>query len=165
MSLLRPVVAAVIFQDTAGESVIRSASGNSGVSGVSELKILAAARAYPAPLRGLFELPGGKVEPDEDPRSALLREIREELGCRIALGAAVLSLDEDGGWPILNGRRMFVWLARAIDEPVLGADHLELRWVNEVEAGTLSWLEPNVPIVDAAFEMLRGAEPPSCGVL
>lgn len=48
-------------------------------------RLLAAARAYPERLRGLYELPGGKIEPHEDPRQALHREIREELGTRITL--------------------------------------------------------------------------------
>lgn len=30
-----------------------------------------------------WEFPGGKVEPGEDPAAAIIREIREELGCAI----------------------------------------------------------------------------------
>lgn len=52
-------------------------------------RLLAAARAYPAGLAGQYELPGGKVEPDETPRDALDREIWEELGCRLVLGPLI----------------------------------------------------------------------------
>lgn len=55
--------------------------------------LLAAARAYPPRLAGKFELPGGKVEDTEDPLSALVREIREELGTELTLGPMVAPPD------------------------------------------------------------------------
>lgn len=36
-----------------------------------------------------WEFPGGKVEPDEDPTAAIVREIREELGCAIRIVRAL----------------------------------------------------------------------------
>jgi 8-oxo-dGTP diphosphatase len=38
-------------------------------------------------LEGHWELPGGKIEPREDPRAALERELREEIGVEASVGA------------------------------------------------------------------------------
>lgn len=43
-------------------------------------RVLIAQRAAGKHLEGLWEFPGGKVEPGESPEAALVRELREELG-------------------------------------------------------------------------------------
>lgn len=43
-------------------------------------RVLLAQRPEGKPMAGLWEFPGGKIEPDETPEAALIRELHEELG-------------------------------------------------------------------------------------
>lgn len=47
-------------------------------------RVLLSKRPPGRPLPGLWEFPGGKVEPGETPEAALIRELEEELAIRIA---------------------------------------------------------------------------------
>ncbi len=52
-------------------------------------RVLLTKRKRGAHLEGLWEFPGGKVEDAEDPRDALARELREELGVDVDVGEVV----------------------------------------------------------------------------
>jgi 8-oxo-dGTP diphosphatase len=49
-------------------------------------RVLLTQRKRGTHLEGAWEFPGGKVEPDEDPRDALARELREEIGVEADVG-------------------------------------------------------------------------------
>lgn len=52
-------------------------------------RVLLTQRKSGTHLAGAWEFPGGKVEPDEDPRAALVRELAEELGVVATVGEIV----------------------------------------------------------------------------
>jgi 8-oxo-dGTP diphosphatase len=52
-------------------------------------KVLLTQRKKDSHLEGLWEFPGGKIEAGEDPRAALVRELREELGVETEVGDIV----------------------------------------------------------------------------
>jgi 8-oxo-dGTP diphosphatase len=52
-------------------------------------KVLLTQRKLGSHLAHLWEFPGGKCEPGEDPKVALVRELREELGIEVDVGDAV----------------------------------------------------------------------------
>lgn len=114
--------------------------------------LLVARRSAPEQLAGLWEFPGGKVEPGEEPEAALARELLEELGIAVRLGAE-LPAQVPGGWPLNHRASMRVWFAEiARGEPKALEDHDELRWVAlEDHSGVLGlpWIPADFPIVRA----------------
>ena len=114
-------------------------------------RVLAGRRTAPPHLAGGWELPGGKVEPEEADEDALRREIAEELGVEVRLGARV-----GGDWP-LGTYVLRVWLATIVDdaEPAPLEQHDELRWVGLDELDSVAWLPGDREPVEAAAILLR----------
>jgi 8-oxo-dGTP diphosphatase len=56
---------------------------------IEDGRVLVTQRKTGTHLAGAWEFPGGKVEPGEDPRDALRRELREELGIDVRVGEIV----------------------------------------------------------------------------
>jgi len=124
--------------------------------------LLSGRRTEPPHLAGGWELPGGKVEPGEDPRAALHRELGEELGVEVDLGAEIVG--PAGGWRLPPLYRMRVWLARVTaGEPAPIEAHDALRWLGPGQWLDVGWLPANLPVVRAVMARSPGAVPrPGC---
>lgn len=124
----------------------------------SPTKILAARRTAPPELRGLWEFPGGKVEPCEDPIAALARELTEELQITVLIDRE-LPGPESGCWPISDKYEMRVWLAAiVIGTPNPTGSHDDVRWVDPPLLDDLRWVPADVPIIAAIREVLQESD-------
>lgn len=116
---------------------------------VRPTRLLSARRTEPAALAGGWELPGGKVDEGESPLSALHREVLEELGVRVELGAHLPGPLPGSTWPLGDRYEMLVWLAEVVEgTPAPIEDHDELRWLAIDDLRAVAWLPADLPIVE-----------------
>ncbi len=95
-------------------------------------KILITQRFDNVHLPGLWEFPGGKVEPDESLTAALEREIREELGVTILVGDEFFSVVHDY---TPKSVRLHFFNCSIIDGEPHPLEVADMRWVRPEELG------------------------------
>lgn len=93
-------------------------------------------------MSGMWEFPGGKIEPGESPIEALVRECDEELGVRI-------TVDRRIGDEVPISAKVFltVWTAQIIAGTPEAREHAELRWIGPDGLDTLPFLAPDRPFL------------------
>jgi len=113
--------------------------------------ILIARRAHDTHQGGLWEFPGGKVEPGEAVESALYRELREELGILIGRTSPLQQVRHDYGDKAVLLDVHVVW---DFAGEARGLENQPLRWVAVSELGAFSFPAANQPIVGAVRDLL-----------
>jgi 8-oxo-dGTP diphosphatase len=95
-------------------------------------RILIAKRPEGRSLAGLWEFPGGKVEPGESPEHALVRELAEELGIDISAADLAPLTFASHAYPAFH-LLMPLFLCRRWRGEVAPHEGQELRWVKPAE--------------------------------
>ena len=108
--------------------------------------VLCALRSEHMSLPGKWEFPGGKLEVNELPEDALIREIKEELNIEIRIVEA-LPISEHAYVPEKIIQLIPYRCAIVGNKRPSATEHSELRWVKKDELLLLDWAEADVPIV------------------
>jgi 8-oxo-dGTP diphosphatase len=118
-----------------------------GAAIVEGPRVLVARRGAAMSAPGQWELPGGKVRPGEPAAAALAREVFEELGLSIEVGAHL-----GHGSALGEGRRIrleafLASLAAGEAGRLELREHEEARWFVAADLGALDWSEADRPIL------------------
>jgi len=137
--------------DGVGRGFVRTVVG---AAIVRERRVLAARRRTPANLAGLWEFPGGKVEPGEAESAAVVRECREELGVSVAVEGQL-------GRALIGENLELVLYAATLTkgQPTSSATHDLLRWLAMDELATVQWLEPDNKLLNAVEQHVSRRSP------
>lgn len=112
----------------------------------SDGRILIAERPAGKALAGLWEFPGGKVEPGERPEAALIRELREELGIEVSascLSPFVFASHAYDSFHLL----MPLYLCRRWEGTVVAREHAALKWVRPNQLSDWPMPPADAPLV------------------
>ena len=112
---------------------------------VRENKILICQRTGDQAMPFKWEFPGGKVEPEEDLKDALHRELEEELGIDAVIGRKVASIRHTyaGG----NGIELHFYRVDLFEHEIENRIFRDVRWVDRKELTSYDFLEADTGLV------------------
>lgn len=108
-------------------------------------EILCALRSPDMSIANHWEFPGGKIEQGETKEQALMREIQEELGCKIDVFEPVEDTTYEYDTFIV---RLETFMAKVVSGKPTASEHAELRWVKRSDLGELTWAPADIPAVE-----------------
>ena len=116
-------------------------------------RVLIAQRPRGKQLAGLWEFPGGKVEPGETPEECLIRELREEIGietkvaCLAPLTFASHSYDD---FHLL----MPLYVCRRFEGIAMPLEGQKLKWVRPRQMRDYPMPPADAPLIPALIDLL-----------
>ena len=94
---------------------------------------------------GMWEFPGGKIEPGESREVALKREIQEELGVNIAIENLLCTTEYD--YPSFH-LTMHCYLCSVASDEIELREHKSALWLTAETLDSVEWLPADKEVVD-----------------
>jgi 8-oxo-dGTP diphosphatase len=106
----------------------------------SERRLLATQRSAIMSLPLKWELPGGKIEPDETPEQCLIREIKEELNIH--------------NYPFITVK-LIPFISKCTNGEIELKEHADFKWLTTNELLDLDWADADIPILNNYLNYLN----------
>ncbi len=107
-------------------------------------EILCALRSATMSLPNYWEFPGGKIDEGETSQEALVREIKEELGCLITVGEKIEEIEHEYENIIVHLATYKAHVKSGIPKAL---EHADLKWVQAKKLLELKWAPADIPTV------------------
>ena len=112
---------------------------------LSKGKVLVSERRHDPAFPGLWEFPGGKIDPGESRSGALRRELAEELGIEVCEHRLLVSLEHQ--YPDRHVRIDFFLVTEWLGEAI-GREGQALRWIKLDQLNAEELLPADAPVVE-----------------
>jgi 8-oxo-dGTP diphosphatase len=116
---------------------------------LSSGKVLCVQRGPHGTLPGLWEFPGGKIEPGETAQEALRREIAEELECHVTVGEKVTTTRHEYAFGIVH---LTTFYCELIDGSPELSEHSDMAWRDPSDLRDLAWAPADIPAIQLIEE-------------
>ena len=133
MKTIRVVAAVIQSRNTDGQPII-----------------FATQRGY-GEYKDWWEFPGGKIEAEESPDQALIREIKEELEVDIKVGKKIDTIEFD--YPTFHLSMDCFW-CQIISGDLLLKEHEAARWLTKEDLYSVDWLPADLTLIEKIDKQL-----------
>lgn len=111
---------------------------------IKDGNVFATQRGY-GEFKGWWEFPGGKIEAGEDPQSALVREIKEELDADISVGELLDTVEWD--YPTFH-LTMHCYICSLNSVSMHLNEHEASAWLTKETLDSVKWLPADLILLD-----------------
>lgn len=116
-------------------------------------RVLIAQRPDGKQLAGLWEFPGGKVEPGERPEDTLIRELHEELGIEVREPCLAPLTFASHAYPAFH-LLMPLYICRRWEGTVVAREHKNLAWVRANRLRDYDMPPADAPLIPHLIDLL-----------
>lgn len=113
-------------------------------------RILATQRGY-GDFKDGWEFPGGKVEKNETPEVAIVREIQEELDVIVSVESFLTTVDYD--YPTFH-LTMHCYVCSVAEGEVHLLEHEAAKWLDASTIDSVEWLPADIEVVKAVKKLV-----------